>query len=81
MQRLIKLPEVLARCGVSAMTVWRRERAGGFPSRVRLGPNSVAWVEAEVAAWCEQRIAERDARLQKQQAYAHKQDADQGEAP
>ena len=31
--------------------VKRLEKAGLFPKRVRLGPNSVAWVEAEIEAW------------------------------
>ena len=44
------------------MTVWRWERAGVFPRRVRIGSNTVAWPESEVAAWCEARVAERDMR-------------------
>ena len=31
-----------------------------FPKPVRLGKNSVAFVEAEIDAWIESRIAERD---------------------
>src|SRR4029077_13222934 len=60
--RLIRLPEVRNRCGYSSMHIWRLERTGRFPRRVKLGVNSVAWVEAEITAWCEARIAERDVR-------------------
>ena len=62
--RLIRLPEVRNRVGYSPMHIWRLEKAGRFPRRVKLGVNSVAWVESEVTAWCEARIAERDARDQ-----------------
>jgi prophage regulatory protein len=37
----------------------REERAGRFPQRVHLGPNSVGWVEAEIDEWLEQRAAQR----------------------
>jgi hypothetical protein len=45
------------------MHIWRLEKAGRFPRRVKLGPNSVGWVSTEIDAWIEARIAERDARL------------------
>lgn len=49
--RFIRLPEVLDRTGLSSVTIWRKERAGVFPARVRLGPNAVAWRESEVNEW------------------------------
>jgi prophage regulatory protein len=39
----------------------RLEKAGKFPKRVKLGENSVAYVESEILAWLEARIAERAA--------------------
>lgn len=41
--------------GLSYVTLWRYERAGDFPARRRLGPNSVAWVEHEVESWIKSR--------------------------
>jgi prophage regulatory protein len=58
--RIMRLPEVCRRVGYSPMHIWRRERAGTFPRRVRLGPNSVGWIAEEIDAWIEARIAERD---------------------
>ena len=46
----------------SRMHVDRLEKAGRFPKRVQLGPNSVAWVEDEIIAWQAERIAARDPR-------------------
>ena len=38
----------------------RLEAAGKFPKRIRLGVNRVGWLEQEVLAWLEERIAQRD---------------------
>lgn len=60
MTRFIRLPEVLARVGVSWITIYRWEREGSFPRRKRLGRNSVAWVEDEIEHWCVSRGATND---------------------
>ena len=59
--RILRKHEVLHRVGLSGMEIWRREKAGRFPRRVALGPNSVGWVEAEIDAYLEQLVAARDA--------------------
>jgi prophage regulatory protein len=48
---ILRRPEVMARTGLSGPTIWRLERAGQFPARVQLAPNSVGWFEADVDAW------------------------------
>ena len=40
-------------------------RVAGFPKKVRLGPRAVGYVESEIDAWIEARIAERDREGQK----------------
>lgn len=40
--------------------ITRLEKAGLFPRRVRLGAGRVGWIEEEIDAWIESRIAERD---------------------
>jgi len=49
--RFIRMPELLARTGLSERTIYNRESAGTFPARVRIGPNAVAWRESELVAW------------------------------
>jgi prophage regulatory protein len=49
--RLLRLPEVTNRTGLSPVTIWRREKAGTFPARVKIGPHSVAWRESDIAVW------------------------------
>lgn len=58
--KLIRLNQVLALTGLSRGTIYRLERAGSFPLRRRLGPNSVAWLEHEITAWLESRPAARE---------------------
>jgi len=53
--RIIRGSEVTRLTGLSATTLWRRERDGTFPRRVKIGSNSVGWVEEEVQAWIENR--------------------------
>ena len=64
MTRFLRLPQVVERVGLCPMTLWRRERQNPptFPRRVRLGANSVAWVEEEIEEWCRARAEERDAK-------------------
>lgn len=57
MMRYLRLREVLARIGVSWVTLWRWEREGLFPKRRKIGKRAVAWVEAEIDDWCEKRSA------------------------
>lgn len=56
--RFVKLREVKALTTLSTSELYRRIAAGTFPRQVMLGPKSSVWVEAEVLAWCEARIAE-----------------------
>ncbi len=59
--RVLRRRELVAKVGLSIMTIWRKERDGAFPRRVRLGRNSVGWLEDEVDEWLAMRRAERDA--------------------
>lgn len=60
MQKLIEYNE-LATKGVtySKVQLWRLERTGKFPRRVKLSAQRVAWVETEIEGWIASKIAER----------------------
>ena len=45
----------------SAQHIARKEKAGTFPKRIKLGQNRVAWLLSEVDDWIDQRLLERDA--------------------
>jgi prophage regulatory protein len=44
--------------------LWRLEKAGKFPKRVPISPSRVAWVEQEIDAWIEARVAARGPQLE-----------------
>ena len=46
----------------SKVTLWRQEKAGTFPRRVPIGAGRYGYVESEVDAHIDQKIAERDAK-------------------
>jgi len=54
--RLLRLPVVAARVGLSATTIWRQRRRGQFPGPVRISPGCVAWREADVESWIASRL-------------------------
>ena len=56
-RRFIKRQAVEEITGLSCSEIYRRIAAGTFPAQVTLGPKSVVWIEAEVTAWCDARIA------------------------
>ena len=56
--RFLRLPEVMARTGLSRSTIYVRLEQGCFPRPVSLGSRAVGWVEAEVDEWMRERIAE-----------------------
>ena len=54
--RFLRLPEVLARTGLSRSTIYVRLDQGRFPRPVSLGGRAVGWIEAEVDEWIRRRI-------------------------
>jgi len=55
--RFLRLPEVLARTGLSRSTIYVRLEQGRFPRPVSLGARAVGWIESEVDEWMRARIA------------------------
>lgn len=58
---LLRRSEVLRITGLGKSSLHKLVSEGRFPRNVSLLGRTVAWVEAEVFAWCATRIAERDA--------------------
>jgi prophage regulatory protein len=63
LRRILRLPEVEAVTGKRRSQIYEEILDGRFPAPVPLGERSVGWIEEEVAAWQNARIAERDAEL------------------
>ena len=58
--RLITKRELCKMVPYTPQHILRLEKEGKFPHRVQVGPNRVAWLEAEVEAWVAARVAERE---------------------
>jgi prophage regulatory protein len=58
--QIVKRPDVEAATGLSRSSIYRLAAAGQFPRPIRLGPRAVGWRADEIAAFIEQRTAERD---------------------
>jgi len=66
MKRLMRLSEVRSVTGLSQSTIYDFATKGKFPRQVKISNGSVAWVEEEVLAWIDARIAQRDQASRKQ---------------
>ena len=62
--RILRKKEVVRKVGYSGMHIWRLEREGRFPKRIRLGPSNrgaCGWLEEEIDEWISAKVHERDA--------------------
>jgi len=54
---IIRRAAVRSKTGLSDTTIWRLEKTGDFPQRVRLtDAGAVGWRESEVDAWVHERV-------------------------
>ena len=47
-KKILRFPEVEEKIGLSRSTVWRLEKTGKFPQRVRIGLRGIGWYESEI---------------------------------
>jgi prophage regulatory protein len=59
-RRIIRKPELFSKVGLSDATIWREEKAGRFPKRIRLGGISVGWFSDEIEGWFQAKSEERE---------------------
>jgi prophage regulatory protein len=57
-KRILRLPNVIDRTGLSRSTVYQRVSEGRFPKPVSLGARAVGWVESEIEEWIGKQIEE-----------------------
>lgn len=50
-ERLLRLPEVIRRVGLSKPTIYRRMERSAFPTQIQLSGGAVVWRESEIVAW------------------------------
>ena len=52
---ILSTREVIKITNLSRVSLWRYERHGLFPKRLRLGPNRVGWLQSEIEDWLRSR--------------------------
>ncbi|AVJ61472.1 helix-turn-helix transcriptional regulator [Klebsiella variicola] len=60
---LIRLPEVQRRTGYSKAWLYRLMGEQRFPSAIKIGARSIAFIESEIDEWINQRIVESRAKV------------------
>ena len=54
---ILRRKQVEARTGYSRSSLYKRMSEGTFPAQIKLGARAVGWIESEVTAFIESRIA------------------------
>ena len=58
-EKVLRKPEVRQMVGLSDPTIWRLEKAGKFPQRVKLGERSCGYFQSEILAWLDSKAQAR----------------------
>ena len=53
--RILRLPAVMDRTGLSRTRIYELEAVGKFPRRRKISVRAAGWLEGEVNAWIESR--------------------------
>ncbi|WP_442267627.1 helix-turn-helix transcriptional regulator [Tenacibaculum sp. ZS6-P6] len=53
--RILKLPEVIQKTGLSRSTIYAYKKEGIFPEPIKLGRRSVGWIEQDIENWIEEK--------------------------
>ncbi|MBN8888465.1 MAG: AlpA family transcriptional regulator [Rudaea sp.] len=54
--RMLRLPDVLQKTGLSRSQIYRLIALGCFPTQVQLSDRAAGWVELEIDQWLQKKI-------------------------
>lgn len=57
--RVLRLPDVVAAVGLRRSAIYARVRDGRFPAPINITSHAVGWRESELKTWIEQRPCQR----------------------
>jgi prophage regulatory protein len=55
MKRILRPKQAAAYLSLSLATLWRLNKEGDFPQKIKLSVKAVGWFEEDIAAWLEKR--------------------------
>ena len=50
-QAILREKEVIKVVGLSRTSIWRKEKLGTFPRRVKIGDRAVGWLRSSIEEW------------------------------
>lgn len=56
--RILRLPQVQSRTGLSRSSIYKRITEQSFPRQISLGARAVGWLESDVDSWLSQLVAQ-----------------------
>jgi prophage regulatory protein len=56
-KKIIRLPEVKSKTGLSRSSIYLRMSNAEFPQSISLGSRAVGWLDVDVEQWLDKRIA------------------------
>ena len=56
MIKLIRADELAAMLSCSTTTIWRMEKRGDLPPKIRISANIVGWRLSDIEAWLDQKL-------------------------
>ena len=59
-KRILRLPSVKSRTGLSRSTIYLRISQGIFPKPIALGGRTVGWIEDEIDDWHNEAVNQRE---------------------
>jgi prophage regulatory protein len=54
---ILRLPQVMARVGLSRSSIYLGISRSEFPRQVRLGARAVGWLQSDIDEWVRHRVA------------------------
>jgi prophage regulatory protein len=76
--KILRLPDVLQRCGLSRSSLYALMAENQFPKSVKISMRSVGWVESDLDDWVQARIKDAErVRSHKISANEHQNSFDQ----
>ncbi len=57
--KILRLPEVIAKTGLSRSTIYSQISKGTFPKGIPIGEHARGWLNHEVDTWIESKVALR----------------------
>lgn len=60
MQRILRLPAVIERTGLSRSSIYSYQQDKRFPRSIPLGGRNVGWLESDIEKWIESKIMEQE---------------------